>query len=111
MNLKELVTGKLSRAGILCGIAAAFLLPPKAIAIPFGLLVLALVAGGLYLKSRWVESEPNEWMIVLRNGKLAKSGIGLRSLVFPNEPVVKFPSAIQRVEFSAQNVTREMQGV
>lgn len=56
MNLRELVTTKLSRAGILGGILAAFLLPPKAFAIPFGVLVIALVAGGLYLRSRWVES-------------------------------------------------------
>lgn len=111
MNIKELVTGKLNRAGIIGGIVAAFFLPPKSIAIPFGLLVIGLIALGLYLKSRWVESEPNEWMIVLRDGKLARSGIGLKTLVMPNESVVKFPSAIQRVEFSAKNVTREMQGV
>jgi hypothetical protein len=106
MNLKQLATGKLSRAGILGGIFAAFLLPPKAIAIPTGVLVILLIAVGLYLKSKWVESEPNEWMIVLRNGKLVRSGIGLKTFVFPNETFVKFPSVIQRVEFNAKNVTK-----
>lgn len=48
---------------------------------------------------------------MIRDGKLANSGIGLKTIVFPNETVVKFPSAIQRVEFSARNVTKEMQGV
>jgi len=87
------------------------LLPPKAIAIPTGVFVILLIAVGLYLKSKWVESDPNEWMIVLRNGKLVRSGIGLKTFVFPNETLVKFPSAIQRVEFNAKNVTKEMQGV
>lgn len=54
---------------------------------------------------------PNEWLIVIKDGKQSKAGIGLKTFVMPNESVVKFPSVMQRVTFKAMNVTKEMQGV
>jgi flotillin len=103
--------GKLGRIGMVSALFAVFFLTPRSLA-PYTLtLAILLEVAGLYLKSIWAESEPNQWMLVIRNGELKKSGIGLKTLVWPGETVVKFPSAVERVEFSAKNVTREMLGV
>ena len=65
---------------------------------------------GLYM-FRYVTSEPNEWMLVLRNGKVIRSGIGISGFISFGDRVVKFPSKINKVKFSAQQVTNEMQGI
>ena len=72
------------------------------------------VAGGsfgLYMHNRFVESEPNEWLLVIRDGKLVKAAVGLKTFIGITDTFVKFPSRVERVEFSANNVTKEMQGV
>lgn len=66
---------------------------------------------GLILKHHWVESQPNEWLLVIRNGKLIKAGVGLKTFVGISDTVVRFPSKVEKVEFRANNVTKEMQGV
>lgn len=111
MGIGDLLPSKLGKIGILGGLVAAMFLPPKSIALTFFVFVLLLVGASLYLKTIWVEAQPNEWMIIVRNGKQAKAGIGLKTFVYPNEMHVKFPSAVERVEFFAKNVTKEMQGV
>ena len=59
----------------------------------------------------YVISQPNEWMIVLRNGKVKKMGVGITSRVNYFESCVKFPSKIHKVSFRAEQVTKEMQGI
>lgn len=59
----------------------------------------------------WKEASANEWMLVIRDGHLVKSGIGLQTWVYPQDQTVKFPSLINQVNFSAEQVTAEMQGV
>ena len=49
--------------------------------------------------------------MVINNGNLVKSGIGLKTFVSPWDSVVTFPSKVQRLEFDANNVTSEMQCV
>ena len=50
-------------------------------------------------------------MLVLRNGELVNSGIGLNTWISMGDQTVKFPSLINQVNFNAQQVTSEMQGV
>ena len=102
---------------VLSGIAAAgslvasiFLSPPKYVWGVSGL-VIAASAFGLILKHHWVESQPNEWLLVIRNGTLIKAGVGLRTFVGISDTVVRFPSKVEKVEFRANNVTKEMSGV
>lgn len=102
---------RLGWAGMVGALIASLFLFPRKIALYTFVLVLVAEAIGLFLRSIWAESAPNEWMLVIKNGELKKSGIGLKTLVWPGESVVKFPSAVERVEFSAKNVTREMLGV
>jgi flotillin len=60
---------------------------------------------------RVVVAKPNEWLLVIANGEMVKAGIGLRAFRGLNQQVVRFPSAIQKVQFNAQQVTQEMQGI
>ncbi len=77
--------------------------------------VIAAVIGVKFitktLKSLWFESKPNEWLLVIRGGRLIQSGIGLKTFTWFTDSVVKFPSLVERVSFTASNVTKEVQGV
>ncbi len=84
-----------------------------------GLLISLLVAVVLilvsllvvwYLRS-YISSEPNEWMLVIRNGVLVTYGIGISFYKSWGDKVVRFPSKINRVNFTAQQVTSEKQGI
>jgi hypothetical protein len=51
-----------------------------------------LIAVGIFvwvlyvqIQKYWVESKPNEWMLVLRNGQCVKSGIGLCTWIMPGD--------------------------
>jgi len=69
------------------------------------------IVGRQIFLALWKESLANEWLLVIRNGKLTKSGIGLCTYIMPGDQCVKFPSLISQVNFTAQQVTSEMQGV
>lgn len=72
---------------------------------------LLVFAVGTLIRGRFVKCEPNEWMIVLRNGKPKKMGIGISGWIGWYDVVVKFPSQINKVSFSMAQVTNENQGV
>lgn len=74
------------------------------------LIAMLVVAGFIFSQVR-VVAQPNEWMIVLREGKMIKCGVGISCLKMMNDKVVKFPSKVHKVNFTAQQVTREMQGI
>jgi regulator of protease activity HflC (stomatin/prohibitin superfamily) len=62
-------------------------------------------------KKYWVEGKANEWILVIRNGVLVKKGVGMATLTMPGDQVVKFPTMIGQVNFIAEQVSSEMQGV
>lgn len=59
----------------------------------------------------WIEAKPNEWLLVIRNGELLKCNVGLATWIWPGDAAVKFPSALCKLHFTAEQVTAEMQGV
>jgi uncharacterized membrane protein YqiK len=59
----------------------------------------------------WVEGKANEWILVIRNGKLIKKGVGMATMTLPGDQVVKFPTMVGQVNFVAEQVSSEMQGV
>ena len=68
---------------------------------------LVLLAGAAYYGYKvalqyWKESKANEWMLIIRNGELIKSGIGLACWVMPGDQAIKFPSLINQVKFRAE---------
>jgi hypothetical protein len=49
---------------------------------------------------------------VIEHGELKKAGIGLKTFTSPlTQTTAKFPSSVQKVVFSAQQTSKEMQGV
>jgi hypothetical protein len=54
---------------------------------------------------------PNQWLIVIRDGKQIKAGVGLRYYASRMDTVVTMPASVFKVPFQAQQVTKEMQGV
>lgn len=74
-------------------------------------LISALIFLSYVIKGQWVQSNPNEWLLVIRNGKLNRAAVGLKTLITPWDTVVRFPSKVERISFDANNVTKQMQGV
>lgn len=73
----------------------------------WGLLAFGVSAAclGVFLNRRWVEAKPNEWLVVIRNGKMVKAGVGLKTWANLMDTIVTFPSKVERVYFTANNVT------
>jgi hypothetical protein len=74
-------------------ISTIFLSPPKYVWGVSGL-VISLASLALFMKNRWIESEPNEWLLVIRDGKMIKAGVGLKTFVGLADSIVKFPSKV-----------------
>ena len=67
--------------------------PPKFVWGVTGLIAVAISAA-LLMKKQWVESQPNEWLLVIRNGKMIKAGVGLKTFIGFADSVVRFPSRV-----------------
>ena len=80
-------------------------------AILLALLIVLGVVMYFYFFCRYVAAEPNEWMLIMRNGQAINCGVGISQWVHFGDKVVRFPSKISKVNFSAQQVTKEVQGV
>eukprot|EP01050_Picozoa_sp_SAG11_P031800 SAG11_NODE_10037_length_861_cov_1.622047_1_plen_90_part_10 len=67
------------------------------------LIVLLVAARMTYslVMSRFYMAKPNEWMLVLQNGELAQSGIGMSCFCPLGAQVVCFPSTMQETSFTA----------
>lgn len=71
-------------------------------------MVLALIVA-----ARWslVVAQPDEWLLLVRDGKLAAGGVGIRAWRWPGDVVARFSSTIQRVAFEVEAQTREHLGL
>jgi len=107
----DLSDSALATYGFAGGLISTFFLAPKKLL--WGLTGLYLAGGAFayFMRSRWVESASNEWLLIIRDGKLLRGGIGLKTFIGLTDSHVTFESKIERVEFKANNVTKEMQGV
>lgn len=57
-------------------------------------ILLGIIAIVRFIRSRFVEATPNEWLLVIRDGKLVKSGIGLKAYLGLSDSFVKFSSKV-----------------
>lgn len=62
-------------------------------------------------KNYWREARSDQYMLVLRGGQTIKTGVGLKTFIMPGDTCITFPSKAHRVNFTAEQVTKEMQGV
>jgi hypothetical protein len=75
------------------------------------LALLLLITGPVFalIWARWsfVTSQPDEWLIRIRDGRLAKAGIGISLWRRPGDLIARFSSTIQRVGFKVEALTQE----
>ena len=55
---------------------------------------IAATCAGIYFNRQWVEASPNEWLLIIRHGKLVEAGIGLKRIALPQDTIVRFPSKV-----------------
>lgn len=58
-----------------------------------------------------VRARPNEYLVVLRRGRVVRQGPGASAFVWPSDSWAAIPTSIQRVSFSADQITAEKVGV
>jgi len=77
-----------------------------------GLVGGLLAAGTLHhWFSRFEVAEPSEWMLVIESGEQKSAAVGLQHFRGFMQTVVKFPARMRNVQFEAEQVTKEIQGV
>ena len=64
-----------------------------------------------YMSTLWVAGKADEWVLVMRNGKMQKAQVGLKCFKMPFDQVAHFPARTQKVAFKSEQVTKEMQGI
>lgn len=111
LMLSKLTDKHLAIIGGLGSLIASYCLAPESLMWKAPLGVIAIAGAVMFAQGQWVESGADEWLLVVRDGQLVKAGIGLKTFVGLTDTVVKFPSRVERVNFTANNVTKEMQGV
>lgn len=72
-----------------------------------GVSVALIAVTVIYMYAFRVQSKPDEWMLVIRNGKVVKSGVGITWTKRWDDQIVKFPSKIHSLKFKAQQITIE----
>ena len=60
-----------------------------------------------YVMTLRVVGEPNEWVVIMRDGQEVQSGIGLLCFRGPFDQVARFPSNLVKVEIKTQQITKE----
>lgn len=55
----------------------------------------------MYYLSLYVQGAPDEWVLVIRDNKLVESGVGLTTIRGPFDTIARFPSKVQKIQFSA----------
>jgi hypothetical protein len=73
-----------NRLGIFSLFIAIICLTSKTFSIPLTISFIVLFILINQLKSWWVEGQPNEWVLVIKNGNMSRAGIGLKTLVLPS---------------------------
>lgn len=109
--MDKLTDSILIKISVISFIVAVYFLTPNPLSLAAVFVVIAIYIGYIVVQARWVESQANEWLLVIQDGKLVKAGVGLKAIVGFSDTVVKFPSKIEKVGFTANNVTKEMQGI
>ena len=69
--------------------------------------IVGVVVVLLWTRWSFVTSQPDEWLIKVRGGKLSKAGIGISIWRHPGDLIARFSSTLQRVGFKVDALTRE----
>jgi hypothetical protein len=78
----------------------------------FVLFCMILLCGLVHsYMSRWEIARPDQWQLLIRDGKLQSASVGGSAFRGIFDRIVRFPSAINKVNFRVDQVSKEMQGV
>ena len=64
-----------------------------------------------FIQTQYVCGDPNQWVVIIREGEQHDAGIGLTCYKTPWDSVAIFPSRNVKVEVKTEQVTVEMQGI
>ena len=64
-----------------------------------------------YFLTLQVSGNANQWVVIVNNGVMKQAGVGLSCMISPGDTVAIFPSKVNKVSFSTQQVTNEMSGL
>ena len=62
-------------------------------------------------QSLQISGKPNEWVVVINDNKQKIAGIGLQTMRGWGDSVAIFPSKVNKVSFSTNQVTKQMSGL
>ena len=65
-------------------------------------IVFALKFIGAYMSTLWVAGGADQWVLVMRNGKMQQAGIGLKCFKGPFDQVATFPARTHKVTFKSE---------
>ena len=65
-------------------------------------IVFALKFISAYLGTLWVAGGADQWVLVMRNGKMQQAGIGLKCFKGPFDQVATFPARTHKVNFKSE---------
>lgn len=77
------------------------------LALAAGGAVLVLLLAALTCKTAFITAAPDEWLLQIRDGRLAAVGIGISVWRRPGDVVARFTSTMQRVGFTVEALTAE----
>jgi SPFH domain / Band 7 family len=77
--------------------------------------VAAIILSVAALSQLFAAGAPDEWLLLIRGGKLIRAGIGIFVVRLPGDSIVRFSSTLQRVAFqvecrSAEHITLTIDG-
>lgn len=80
---------------------------------PIVIAVLCAISAGAYqvAMQHYVVAGTDEWLLVMKDGEAIQQRIGGSRVLLPRERAYVFPSILRTVNFTANQVTNEMQGV
>jgi len=79
----------------------SWLLTPLAVALVCAILLAAFASRSI------VVGRPDEWILLIRDGRCVRSGVGITVFRRPLDTVARFSSAVQRVAFRAEALTQD----
>jgi len=74
---------------------------------PLAIAAVAILLGAAFVSRSVVVGRPDEWILLIRDGRCVRSGIGITVLRRPLDTVARFSSAVQRVAFTAEALTQD----
>lgn len=85
---------ELGYGGTMGAAVASYFLSPEKFKWVGPVAIAGIMGTFMLAQSRWVQSQPDEWLIIVRNGEMLRGGIGMKTFIGFTDTVVRFPSRL-----------------